>query len=1011
MRRISIGHTAVFAALGILVLSVSTSSQSRLVGRLEVETVNSREVAAREVLVRLNGSLQPIQLAQIASALDPESMEAVGRSGIFRVRSRSLPAATLLSALSNIAGIAYAEPNFVVHALAEPNDPLFPNLWGLKNVGQSVNGKPAGLAGADIHAAEAWDLTFGSASNVVAIVDTGIDYTHPDLARNVWSAPAPFTVTIGGVSITCQAGTHGFNAIQRSCDPMDDHNHGTHVGGTIGADGNSGFGVAGVNWTASMMGLKFLDAAGSGTVADAIDAIEFAIQAKQAFAATGEANVRILSNSWGGGDFSQALLDEINAAGGQDMLFVAAAGNSGFPNDILPLYPASYSAPNVVAVAATTNTDARASFSNYGALSVHLGAPGVDVLSTIRGGSYGYLSGTSMATPHVSGAGALVLSQCPLDTAQLKATLLDSVDLVPSLASRTITGGRLNVSTAVRSCSAPPASPAGLQASGGNAQIRLDWSAAAGATSYRVKRSMISGGPYAIVASNVKSRPYFDNGLANGTTYYYVVSAANMSGESADSPEASATPAPQADLVVSSFSVPNNASPGLPFPVSVTTKNQGLGTAAPSTTKFFISIDTVIESSDIALIEQQIVPAAAPGAGFASSIALGIPQQLASGTYYLIAIADADDVLYESQEGNNARLRQISVGPDLAVTALTAPPGAAPGVPMTMSYTVANQGGVSAPMSSLRFYWSTNSTLEAGDTVLASENIGPVAPAGVVSGQATFVVPTGAAIGTFYVIAEADSSNVVQEVRENNNIATYLVRLGGDLVISAFNAPSALGAGTSLVINETTRNDGGSAVGMSITHFYLSSDAVLSAGDSLIGTHSVGALTPGESSAGSTTVTIPSGTPVGTYYLFAKADGTNSVSESQETNNTSVKTVKVGPDLTADIDVVASPVSAGSLALVTESVTNRGGADAGASRVGYYLSVDYALDAADVRLAESRVISSLAIGVSSRATTYVTIPTGTAARTYYLIVKADADGSVGETSETNNTWPRTIRVE
>jgi subtilisin family serine protease/subtilase family serine protease len=1002
MRRLSLGHTVLSAALGFLALSVSTSSQSptrqapgHRLGPLEVESVSNREVVAREALVRLSQPLQATQLAKIVSAVNPETLEAVGRSGIFRVRSRSLRAAALLSALSNIAGISYAEPNFVVRALDEPNDPLFPNLWGLKNV----------------RAPESWDVAFGSTANVVAIVDTGIDYLHPDLISNVWSAPAPFTVTIGGVSITCQAGTHGFNALERTCDPMDDHNHGTHVAGTIGAVGNNGIGVVGVNRTASMMGLKFLDSNGSGTVSDAIDAIEFAIQAKHAFSAAGAANVRILSNSWGGGDFSQALLDQINAANHEDMLFVAAAGNNGLPNDIVPLYPASYSAANVVAVAATGTTDARASFSNFGATTVHLGAPGVNILSTIRGGAYSYSSGTSMATPHVSGAGALVLSQCLLTTAELRATLLDAVDLVPSLASTTITGGRLNVNSAVRSCSGPPASPASLRAAGGDTQARLDWPAASGATRYNVKRSMISGGPYALVASNVKALQYVDGGLANGTTYYYVVSAANMVGESSYSPEAAATPAVPADLVVSSFIVPNNAAPGQPFPVSVTTKNQGTGSAAPSRTKFFISIDTVIDSSDMRLAEDQLVPTAAPGASFPASISLSIPPQLATGTYYLIAKADADDVHFESQEGNNTRARQIYVGADLVISVLMGPTGTTPGATMTMSYTVENQGGMSAPVSNVRFYWSTNSTLDAADTVLSTETVGSIAQTGNAPGQTTFIVPASATVGTFYVIAEADALKVVPEIRETNNTASYLVRIGGDLVIPAFTAPSALGAGASVVLTDTTRNDGGSPVGASLTQFYLSTDAVLSVGDSLLGARSVGALAPAESSTGSTTLTIPAGTLAGSYYLFAKADGGGSVSESQETNNTAVKTVKVGPDLTADIDVVISPVTAGSSTSVTESVANKGGADAGMSVVGYYLSIDYALDASDIRLAESRTIPSLAAGASSRATTSVTIPAGTAPRTYYLIVKADANGSVGETSETNNTWPRSFRVD
>jgi subtilase family serine protease len=200
-------------------------------------------------------------------------------------------------------------------------------------------------------------------------------------------------------------------------------------------------------------------------------------------------------------------------------------------------------------------------------------------------------------------------------------------------------------------------------------------------------------------------------------------------------------------------------------------------------------------------------------------------------------------------------------------------------------------------------------------------------------------------------------------------------------------------------------------VAATVTQFYLSTDSVLSAGDQPLGTRSVGALAPGAQSSGSTSVTIPAGTLAGSYYLFAKADAGNAVAESQESNNTSSRAVTIGPDLTADIDLVTSPVQAGAQAQVRESTTNRGGAGAGQFNVGYYLSVDFYLDAGDVRLSPNRTLSSLAIGATSFGTTYVTIPPGTAPGWYYLIVKADADAAIGESSETNNTWPRSVRVE
>src|SRR2546426_7989049 len=391
-------------------------------------------------------TFQSVLEAQAAGEVDES--EWVGGTGLLRLHSVSKNVATLVSELSARSDVEYAEPNYIVHTTAIPNDPRFGELWGLQNTGQTIQGFP-GIPGADISATAAWDISTGSRANVAAVIDTGIDYRHPDLAANVWSAPAAFTVTIGGQSITCPAGSHGFNAITLACDPLDDNDHGSHVSGTIGAVGNNGTGVAGVNWTASIMGSKFLDATGTGTTADAINAIEFVVQAKAAFAATSGANVRVLSNSWGGGAFSQALLDEINRANANDMLFVAAAGNNSSNNDVVPHYPSGFNAPNVVAVAATDNTHALPGFSNFGSTSVHLGAPGVDILSTTRNNTYSYFSGTSMATPHVSGAALLVLSKCALDTASLKTLLLNNVDPIPSLSGMTVTGGRLNVNKAI----------------------------------------------------------------------------------------------------------------------------------------------------------------------------------------------------------------------------------------------------------------------------------------------------------------------------------------------------------------------------------------------------------------------------------------------------------------------------------------------------------------------------------------------------------------------------------
>src|SRR5262245_8175800 len=400
--------------------------------RFERETVNGRDVVAREVLVKFRQPPSASELAQLRADGDADDVRSLGRSGVFRLRSRSRSAAALVAALSRRPDVAYAEPNFIVRIISEPNDPRFSELWALKNIGQVIGGVP-GVSGADIHAVPAWNISLGSTDNVVDVIDTGINYSHPDLTANMWSAPIAYTVNIDGGPVTCAAGTHGFNAITRSCDPMDDQDHGTHVAGTIGATGDNGTGVVGINWTTRLMAIKFIDATGEGTTADAIASVEFAIAVKQRFASSGAANIRVLSNSWGGPDFSQALLDAVNAANDEDILFVAGAGNDSFDNDTLPFYPASFDAPNVVSVTATDNNDDLAWFSNYGSSSVDLGAPGVDILSTTRGNHYAYLSGTSMATPHVSGAAALVLSACAMNTADLKEAIIGTADSLPAL--------------------------------------------------------------------------------------------------------------------------------------------------------------------------------------------------------------------------------------------------------------------------------------------------------------------------------------------------------------------------------------------------------------------------------------------------------------------------------------------------------------------------------------------------------------------------------------------------
>lgn len=297
--------------------------------------------------------------------------------------------------------ITSCSPNFIVHALdTTPNDPSFPDQWGL--------GSAQGLS-----AQRAWDLTTGSRAVVVAVLDTGIDYTHPDLAENMWHNPGEVD---GNGLDDDQNGyvddVYGINSISGAAspgDPLDDHYHGTHVAGIIGAVGNNGVGVVGVNHAVSIMALKFMGASGSGSVSDAIRAIDYMVT----MARDRGINVRIVNNSWGGGGYSAPLENAIQRAKAAGIIFVAAAGNDSADNDSDPNYPAGYEVENVVSVAAVSKTQDLASFSNFGASTVDIAAPGVEILSTVPGRGYSTLSGTSMATPHVAGALALLFSHEP----------------------------------------------------------------------------------------------------------------------------------------------------------------------------------------------------------------------------------------------------------------------------------------------------------------------------------------------------------------------------------------------------------------------------------------------------------------------------------------------------------------------------------------------------------------------------------------------------------------------
>jgi subtilisin family serine protease len=402
----------------------TTTNILSLIGATTVEVINTNSMIAANAKTNATGG----KLLLVDSKLG--TMEAI-------------------ELIKNAQGVEYAEPNWIYNHFAVSNDTYFTNgsLWGM--YGNTTS--PSNQFGSQ--AATAWaNNKVGSATVYIGIIDEGYMYTHEDLAANAGKNPGEIDnngIDDDGNGLVDDVYGWDFAGNNNTVFDGVDDDHGTHVAGTIGAVGGNGKGVAGVVWNVKMLNAKFLGGTG-GTLANAIKAVDYFTDLKTRQGL----NIVATNNSWGGGGFSQALQDAIERANNAGILFIAAAGNSGTDNDATPSYPASYPNANVIAVASITNTGGLSSFSQYGATSVDIGAPGSGIWSTVPVRSkgknisgYASYNGTSMATPHVSGAAALYASLNPGATAlQIKAALLNSATPTSSLSGKCATGGRLNVS-------------------------------------------------------------------------------------------------------------------------------------------------------------------------------------------------------------------------------------------------------------------------------------------------------------------------------------------------------------------------------------------------------------------------------------------------------------------------------------------------------------------------------------------------------------------------------------
>ncbi|EHR68926.1 CARDB domain-containing protein,subtilase family protease [Burkholderiales bacterium JOSHI_001] len=960
-----------------------------------------RESREAEILVRFKDGVSAATKDAKHSAEGNRKLREFRRSGLHHVRiSPAQPVQEALERYAADPNVQSAEANFVLRAQLLPNDGGMPFQWSLLNTGQNL-----GTPGADIKAPQAWDRGTGSAEVVVMVLDSGIDYTHPDLAANMWVNP----LEIPGNGIDDDGNgyvddVHGIDVVNGDGDPMDDNGHGTHVAGIIGAVGNNTLGITGVAWNVKLIACKVLDANGEGTVDKAVECLEYA----RALKARG-VNIVATNNSYGEVGPTPVALGEAIAAQ-PDILFVAAGGNFGANNDVTDYFPGNFALPNVLSVAATDNRDGLVSFSGYGRRTVHLGAPGVDILSTAPGEAILPGTGTSQSAPHVTGVAALLKAQNPqLDLRAIRNLILTGGDPVPSLQGRTVSGRRLNAANA-SACSQRPLFSA----------LKLPVAFTVGSASTVSVLSLDCGNAVGPVTGTASSGELFslrDDGVAPDQVagdgeFTAAWTPTQPFGHIDFASTAGSERVSTVDLTVAGVAGPSAAALGTTITVNVTVGNTS-GSATPaSVLNLLVSRDGIVSPDDVVLANAP-VPSIGPASQVVVPVTVTLPSSLGEGIFFLAAVVDPANQVSESNESNNAASGNVMVvnraAVDLLPGAVSGPATGTVGTAITVSATVQNQGSAASVPTTLSFYLSSDATITTGDLLLGTASINALAAGGSQAASGAVTLPAGLAAGSYTIGAIADSAGVqvesdeVNNARAGNTITVAASKV--DLVFTAVGNPPAAKNGAAISLTATLKNQGTAAAPASTVRWYLSSDATITTADRVLASLNTTALAAAASRNLTVSAGIPLDVPAGTYYIGAIADPDNLVGESNDANNVRASTTKVVVSYSVDLvmTAVAGPASAvtGQNVSFTGTLKNQGVAAAGEVVVGFYLSAGSGISPSD-RLIASTKVASLAGGASVAVSATAALRTDLPAGSYYIGAIADPANLVAESNNANN---------